>query len=120
MAADMIYDILKKHNPMLACIIEGHDPRECFVVYRGLDFGYSDDNHKSLPRSPHYRIGHASGRDNPFYTPPKTVSFPRRIQEKKIKPFRGPVFITNYPKSGFKAEPHQKRIDYHSHASMFR
>jgi hypothetical protein len=101
MAVDMVYDILKKHNPMLACVIEGHDVLDCSRIYRGLDFTYIDNgNYKLLERNPYYRIGHAPGKDNGSYAFPKAAHFPERNCRKKPKPYIGPVLLINHNKNG--------------------
>jgi hypothetical protein len=112
MVIDMVYDIFRKHNPMLACIAEGHDVLECFAMYEGLDFAYIDNgNHKApVLRNPYCRIGHAAGKDSVLYYPQKILNaFPQRAR-KKPKPFRGPILIPNYSRDGLSV--HYKRIDF--------
>lgn len=113
MAVDMVYDILKKHNPMLACITEGHNILECSAIYQGLDFTYIENgNYKTFGSNPYYRIGHAPGKDNGVSTPPK-------IPHNKVHriPRTWPVLLTNFNKNG---RVTQRLIEKKPHSYMFR
>ena len=115
MAIDMVYDIFKKHNPMLACVTEGHDPRECFAVYSGLDFSGYHGNGKYITRlnEPFYKIGHAAGKNKGSRIP--NTHF-REMFHRKPKPSL-PVRIVNTNESG---NVTIRYIQRKPHSEMFR
>jgi hypothetical protein len=118
MAIDMVYDIFRKHNPMLACVAEGHGILECSSVYRGFDFGNADGDriYAGLPASRQLcYIGHAAGKDV-LYNRQKTIPIQHKAW-KKPKPFKGPVFIPNFSRNGVS---HLKIIERQTYSSLFR
>jgi hypothetical protein len=100
MAVDMVYDILKRHNPMLACVTEGHDVLECSRMNQGLDLmHYTDSPGYKFPNTrrvayQNYHMNHSQGKisNNHFHPhkaklirPPEPLSIPNRERRKIIE-----------------------------------
>jgi hypothetical protein len=110
MAVDMIYDLFKKHNPMLACIAEGHGILECSAIYRGLcsDNGQYMSIERIEPAIPFYQICHSSGKERNNHYRPGNNSRKLVVSE--------PVSIPH----SIHRNTHSRRIEKQKYSSLFR
>ncbi len=114
MAVDMVYDLLKKHNPMLACVIEGHDILYCAEKYQiYVKDAHYQSNGQHIRSNPFYHMAHISHRERAKAKPDIVKHFSKG-NSKKHEPN-----AVSIPHSVYDRD-RRRKIEKQPYSSLFR